>query len=168
MKIQFTAVINRFNTKGEKTGWTYIDVPSDVTLRLKPGNKKSFRVKGMLDQYVISGIALLPMGEGNFIMALNAVIRKNIGKKHGAVINVQLEVDTKPIVLDEEFLQCLDDEPSALKFFNQLPKSHQNYFSKWIAGAKTSETKTKRIAQALNGLSNHWNFSMIMQAAKKK
>ena len=34
---------------------------------LSPIIKKSFRVKGYLDDYYFEGKALLPMGEGNFI-----------------------------------------------------------------------------------------------------
>jgi hypothetical protein len=47
---------------------------------LRPGNKKSFRVKGKIDAHPIRGIALLPMGGGRFIMALNAEMRKEMEK----------------------------------------------------------------------------------------
>lgn len=43
--VQFIATIHRFESKGEKTGWTYIEIPVDIAQQLKPGNKKSFRVK---------------------------------------------------------------------------------------------------------------------------
>ena len=43
--IKFTATIKQFAEQGEKTGWTYIDVPENIALQLKPNNKKSFRVK---------------------------------------------------------------------------------------------------------------------------
>ena len=83
--VQFTTTIHKFDKQGEKTGWTYIEIPADVAQKMKPGNKKSFRVKGKLDSFNISGIALLPMGGGVFIMALNATMRKGIGKRHGAI-----------------------------------------------------------------------------------
>ena len=76
--VQFSAVLKKFKDKGEKTGWTYIDVPGKITEMLKPGNKKSFRVKGKLDNHSINGVALLPMGGGEFIMAINAEMRKAI------------------------------------------------------------------------------------------
>lgn len=63
-----------------------------------PGNKKSFRVKAWLDNYVFNGISLIPMGEGNFIFALNATIRKRIGKSKGAVVAVKLAVDKIPVL----------------------------------------------------------------------
>ena len=43
--IQFTVTIHRFEKQGEKTGWTYIEIPSDIAQKLKPGNKKSFQGK---------------------------------------------------------------------------------------------------------------------------
>jgi hypothetical protein len=74
--ISFTTTILKFGQQGEKTGWTYILIPAELAGQLKPGHKKSFRVKGRLDQYPIKGVALLPMGEGDFIMALNAAHAK--------------------------------------------------------------------------------------------
>ena len=79
--LKFTAPILKFDKQGEKTGWTYIEIFAEQAAKLKPDNKKSFRVKGKLDNFSIKGIALLPMGEGDFIMPLNAALRKGIGKK---------------------------------------------------------------------------------------
>src|ERR1039457_2811680 len=109
--IEFTTTILKFNEKGEKTGWSYIEIPADVAQRLKRRNKKSFRVKGKLDNYSIKNIALLPMGGGNFIIAINTLMRKGIGKRHGAMLNVKLEVDKAPRILDPVFMDCLEVEP---------------------------------------------------------
>ena len=96
--IQFTAIIKKFDQQGEKTGWTYIEIPAALAQQLKPGNKKSFRVKGKLDSYSIEQVALVPMGGGDFIMALNTTMRKGIGKGKGATLQVQLEVDTQEML----------------------------------------------------------------------
>lgn len=165
-KVQFTATIHKFEKMGEKTGWTYIDVPADLAQKLKPGNKKSFRVKGKLDEYKISGVALIPMGGGSFIIPVNAAIRKGIGKRHGAMLKVELEEDKKPFQFNKDFMECLADEPAAQKFFKSLPGSHQRYFSKWIDSAKTLPTKTKRIAQAVNALAKKWGYAEMLRASK--
>jgi hypothetical protein len=81
--IKFSTTILRFDSQGEKTGWTYIEVSAALAQKLYPGNKKSFRVKGKLDQYEFEGAALIPMGEGNFILALNSTMRKGIKKQKG-------------------------------------------------------------------------------------
>lgn len=166
--IKYTTTILKFGTKGEKTGWTYIEVPADIAQQLKPGNKKSFRVKGKFDNISFEQIALIPMGGGNYIIPINATIRREIGKRHGAMLQIEMEEDTKPILLDPDMMECLEDEPKALEFFNKLPKSHQNYYSKWISGAKTDETKSKRIAQCITACSKEMNYGEMMRALKNE
>ncbi|HLG39532.1 MAG TPA: YdeI/OmpD-associated family protein [Chitinophagaceae bacterium] len=166
--IEFTAALKQFGEQGEKTGWTYIEIPADLAERLKPGTKKSFRVKGKLDNYKISGIALLPMGGGSFIMAINAGMRKGIGKRKGALLKVKLEEDKKAFEFNKDFMECLADEPAATQFFKSLPGSHQRYFSKWIDSAKTVETKTKRIAWAVTALSKKQGYGDMLRSHQKK
>src|ERR1700722_20378624 len=139
--VRFKTTILQFKAMGEKTGWSYIKVSAALAQQLKPGNKRSFRVKGKLDAHAVSGMALIPMGEGHFIMALNAAVRKAIKKEKGASIEVQLEVDAKVLTPPKVLLDCLADEPEALRYFKGLPMSHQNYFGNWIKSAKTAPTQ---------------------------
>jgi len=162
--VKYTTTILKFDKQGENTGWTYIEVPADIAEKLKPGNKKSFRVKGKLDSFAIAGIALLPMGGGSFIMALNADMRKGIGKRYGAMLKVQLEEDTKGFVFNKDFMNCLNDEPAAKEFFKTLPGSHQKYFSRWIDSAKTEPTKTKRIAWAVTALAKKQGYAEMLRS----
>lgn len=166
--VQFTANIHKFDKKGEKTGWTYIEIPVDVVQKIKPGYKKSFRVKGKLDEFTISGIALIPMGGGLFIMPLNAELRKGIRKRLGAMLQVQLQEDKQPFQFNKDFMDCLTDEPSAQKFFKTLPGSHQRYFSKWIDSAKTVPTKVKRITMAVNALAKKMGYAEMLRDSKGK
>ncbi len=165
--VRFKTIIHQFGEQGEKTGWNYIEIPIDIAQKLKPGNKKSFRVKGKLDSYVIKGIALLPMGGGRFIMAINSTMRKNIGKRKGAILNVQVEVDNRKYELNAELLKCLRDEPRAFSFFKSLPPSHQNYYSKWVESAKTEITSTKRIAQTVTAMSKRQTYGEMMRSMKR-
>ena len=165
--VQFTTIIKQFDKQGEKTGWTYIEIPGDIAEKLMPGNRKGFRVKGKLDSFAIKGIALLPMGGGNFILTLNAGLRKGIHKKKGALLTVKLQVDPEGYQLNKDFVACLNDDPFAKNFFNTLSGSHRNYFSKWIDSAKTEPTKTKRIAIAVNALSKKWGYPEMIRNNKK-
>ncbi|MBL7884117.1 MAG: DUF1905 domain-containing protein [Bacteroidia bacterium] len=165
--ITFTTIIYKFDTKGEKTGWTYIEIPADISQQLKPNNKKAYRVKGKLDDFSIAQVAVMPMGDGTFILPINATMRKGIHKKEGAMLLVNLEEDKSPIELDADFIMCLEDDEQACVFFKSLTKSHQQYFSKWIASAKTEETKAKRIAQSVNALSRSWGYPEMIRANKK-
>jgi hypothetical protein len=164
--IKFSTTILRFGKLGEKTGWSYITVSQKQAEQLNPGCKKSFRVKGRLDDFPIEKTALLPMGEGTFILPVNAKIRKGTGKNAGDKIKVQFEVDGRALKFSADFMKCLSDDQRALEFFRTLPKSHQNYFSSWIESAKTLPTKTKRITMALIALSSGQGFGEMMRANK--
>lgn len=166
--IQFNAAIKKFAEQGEKTGWSYIEIPEEIASKIKPGCKKSFRVKGSLDNYAIERTSLLPMGGGSFIIPLNAAIRKALGKRKGAVIKVILTEDARDVEINKTFLMCLADEPKALEFFNSLPRSHRNYFSKWIESAKTEETKANRIARAVTALSRKLGYPEMLRMGKEE
>lgn len=168
MKISFTTVIKKFGSNGDKTGWTYIEIPSDLADQLKPGTKVSFLVKGKLDQTVIKGISLLPMGGGSFIMPLKAELRKRLHKSEGASLHVQIEEDKAQYEINKEFLECLKDSPDAASNFAKLPRSRQNYFSKWIDSAKTEMTKAKRIAQSVEALQHNLSYSEMIRMHQGK
>jgi hypothetical protein len=165
--VEFDTIMLQFAEQGEKTGWTYIEIPADIAKQLKPNTRTSFRVKGMLDSLPVSGMALMPMGEGNFIMALKAEVRKGIHKNAGAVLHVCIEEDTEyKVEVPDDLQDCFDFEPEALDFFNSLPKSHREYFIKWINEAKTGETRAKRIVNTVNAMLRKWKFNEMLRAMK--
>lgn len=166
--VKFSCTILKFDKQGEKTGWTYIEVPADLAQKLKPGNKREFKVKGKLDNYEIKRLSVMPMGGGAFIMPINAGIRKGIGKRYGAMLKVQLEADNSEFIFNKDFMDCLDDEPKAKDFFISLTGSHQRYFSKWIDSAKTEPTKIKRITMAVNALAKKWGYPEMLRASQGK
>lgn len=164
--ISFNTTIHKFDKQGEKTGWTYIEITATQAKKLKPETKVSFRVKGTLDSYKIKQVALLPMGDGNFIMPLNAAMRKGTGKKLGDKLKVSLEADNSEFEFSADFIECLRDDPAAYDFFQSLTGSHQKYFSKWIDSAKTSATKTKRIVMAVTALAKKQGYPEMIRANK--
>ena len=166
MMIAFTATILQFEEQGDKTGWTYIEIPQEIADQLKPGNRQSFRVKGRLDSFAIEGVALLPMKGGGFIMPFNASMRQGTRKKKGAMVKAQLSVDNKPLSAPPAFLECLEDEPEAKKFFAAMRTSHRNYYIKWLGGVKTEAAVAKRIAQVINALSKGQDFVGMMRSLK--
>lgn len=162
--IRFTTTIMQFGEMGEKTGWSYIRVPAALAGKLMPGNKRSFRVKGKLDEHSIEKMALIPMGEGDFILALKASLRKAIGKQKGDRLQVELELDKAVIKPPKDLMECLSDEPEALAYFISLPKSHQNYFGNWVREAKTEVTRTKRLACVVTAMTRRLNFAEMLRA----
>jgi hypothetical protein len=166
--VKFTAVLQKFKDQGEKTGWTYIEIPAAIAHKIKPNCKKSFRIKGTIDAYAIKAASILPMGEGNFILPVNASIRKNIKKSRtGEKVVLQVEEDKAPVEISSDLLVCLEDDAKAKAFFLKMPGSHQKYYSKWIESAKTDATKAKRIALAMSGFANHMTYNEMMKANKE-
>ena len=163
MKVSFKAALEKFDQQGEKTGWTYFHIPAKIAEKMNPGIKVSFRVKGNIDDFQIKQVSILPMGDGNFIMPFNASMRKGTRKKAGDTIHLQLEHDKEELKISADFLECLADDPAASRYFNSLPKSHQQYYSKWIDSAKTEPTKTKRIAIVVNGLARKMDFGAMLR-----
>ncbi|KAA5534875.1 DUF1905 domain-containing protein [Taibaiella lutea] len=164
--IQYKTIIHKFDEQGEKTGWTYIEIPADLAQELFPGNKKSFRVKGMLDKFPIHNVALMPMGDGCFIMAVNAQMRKGIAKKHGAMLDVKIEKDDSGIPVHPELIACLEEDEDAKQYFESLAPSHRLYFSKWISDAKTEPTKVKRLTQCILALSQNKDYGTMIREQK--
>ncbi len=160
----FETTIKQITKAGDKKGWTYIEIPEDISQKLYPKFRQSFQIKGKLDSFSIKMKTIFPMSGGGYFMSLNAAFRKGIGKKTGATIKVQLERDKTIYKIDADFIACLSDEPDAKSFFERLSKSHQNYFSKWIETAKTTSTKTKRIVLAVNSLSKKMNFPKMLRS----
>jgi hypothetical protein len=157
----------KFDQQGEKTGWTYIEIPADVAQKIKPDNKKAFRVKGKLDNFSIKSVAVMPMGGGRFLLAVNAEMRKGIGKRKGAMVKVQLQEDKATIPINPELLECLKDDPDAETFFNTLSNSHKSYFSKWIDSAKTEATKTNRLTKTMLALGKGWDYGRMLREGKQ-
>lgn len=167
--IKFETTLLKFDKQGEKTGWTYISISEKIAQQLKPGNKKSFRVKGKIDEHPIKSMALIPMGEGDFIMAINADMRKILMKRKGDKVKLALQIDNAVPEISPGLIICMEDEPQAEAYFSKLPGSHQQYFSRWIESAKTESTKTKRITMAVNAFCRKLTYpEMIREQQNKK
>lgn len=166
--VTFKTTLLKFEKQGEKTGWTYIVIPANIANQIKPDTRTSYRVRGKLDAFPIEQVALLPMGEGDFIIPVNGGMRKGIRKIEGATVEVSLELDTNEFKISADLLICLEDEPTALEKFNSLAPGHQRYFSNWVEGVKSIELKSKRISQAVWGLSKGMDFGMMIRHFKNK
>ncbi len=167
--INFTATIEKFEHKGEKTGWTFVFVPKEIANKIKPNEKKSFRIKGFLDHVAIAGVGLVPMGEGDFILSLNADLRKKLKKELGAILNLSLTFDKDfKIEMPFDLEICLaEDEVLLVQFLNQ-PKGHQNYFINWLNTAKTEPTRTKRLVMIIRAIAKKQDFGAMIRENKNQ
>jgi len=161
--VTFTVPIFKMNTKG---GWSYVIIDKKYAERLKPKTRTSFRVKGTLDKHPIQKTSLLPMRDGNFMLPINAAIRKGTGKQARDRLKISLELDERKLTLSKDLIECLQDDREAMKFFKSQSAYNQYYFSKWVEDAKTAHTKTKRLITCLKAFSQKLNFMETMELYK--
>ena len=121
-----------------------------------------------MDKYQFGGVSCMPMGNAEFILAINATMRKATKKQAGDTVMLKIELDTSPVVLNEDLMLCLEEEPQAKEFFMRLKPGHQRYFSNWVQDAKTPETKAKRILMTLKAMLLQQNYSEMIRAQHAK
>lgn len=68
----------------------------------------------------------------------------------------------KDLLIPEDFQNELDRHPKALETFNRFSRSNKKEYAEWIRDAKTEATRSKRIATALEwlteGKSRNWKY----------
>lgn len=166
--VNFKAEIEKFESNGEKTGWSYIFIPEAIAQQIKPNDRRGFRVRGQIDQLAISGKSLLPMGGGDFILALDGKMRKQLRKEAGHPVSLSLELDTDfKVDMPEDLEVCLAQEDGLLEQFLSYTKSHQNYFINWLNTAKTEVTRTKRLVMIVNAMALKHDFGLMLRSNRK-
>ena len=58
------------------------------------------------------------------------------------------------IVIPDELIEVLKDEPEARDFFNSLTDGYKRGYCDWVGGAKKQDTRTTRAGKALLMLKN--------------
>lgn len=166
--VTLRAEIACYGEMGEKTGWSYVFIPQAVADQIKPDCRKSFRVRGRIDQVAVAGMATVPVGEGDFIIALKASLRRQLRKEAGAVVEVELEEDKDfRIEIPEDLELCLSDESRLMENFLKLPKSHRNWYINWLNSAKTEPTRTKRLVKIVSAMDRELSFGEMMREGKE-
>jgi hypothetical protein len=136
--------LQKFPGKG---GWTFAMIPEI------PQDKKSpfgwVKVKGSIDNHTFHDYRLMPMGNGHLFLPLKAAVRKKIGKEAGDFIQIVLFKDESELLVPEDLLVCLADEPLAHEKFFKLKETVQREFIQWISAAKKEETRVERIVTVI-------------------
>jgi hypothetical protein len=126
---------------------TGIEVPAELLARL--GTSKRPPVSVTINGHTYrSTVATLG---GVFMMSLSAENRAQAG---GDEADVELELDTRPreVTVPPDLGEALDRDPAARKRFDGLSYSQQRAHVLSVEGAKTTETRARRIAQAVSAL----------------
>lgn len=142
----------RFRTTIELGGKTATGfrIPEDVVAELGSGKRPAVRVTIGGHTYRTT---VAPMG-GAFMIPLSAENRAGAGVAAGDEVDVAVELDTEPrvVTVPPDFAQALDRQPDARRAFDALSYSNQRRHVLSIEGAKTDETRQRRIGKAVDAL----------------
>lgn len=129
---------------GGKTG---IVVPPEVIAALAAGSRPAVHVD--LDGYAYRS-TLAVMG-GQHMVGVSAAVRAATGLTAGQPVRVTLTLADTPREVDvpDDLAQALAAEPACASFFAGLSNSLQRYHVDTINGAKTPETRQRRVEKSL-------------------
>lgn len=143
MKFRTTIIL------GGKTATGFV-VPAHVVEAMGAGKRPPVNVTIGSHTYR-STVAV--MG-GEYMLPLSAENREAAGVAAGDEVEVDLELDTQPreVIIPPDFMDALGMNEAARRFFEGLSYSQKRRFILGIEGAKTPETRQRRIDKAVGML----------------
>jgi hypothetical protein len=142
----------RFRTTILQAGKTAtgIRVPDDVIEALGSGKRPPVKV-------TINGFTYrntVAVVDGDYMVGVSAENRAGAGVAGGDVVDVDIELDTAPreVTVPPELAVAFDAEPAARRTFDGLSPSNKGWHAQQVTGAKTEETRQRRIAKSIDAL----------------
>jgi len=143
MRFRTTIVQSGKNTTG-------IQVPDEVVEALGSGKRPAVKVtvNGYSYRSTVASMS------GVFMVSLSAEHRAGAGVGGGDEVEVDLELDSAPreVTVPPELVAALDAEPAARATFDGLSYSNKSWHVLQVTGAKTEETRQRRIARSVDAL----------------
>jgi hypothetical protein len=141
----------RFSTTMFQTGNnTGIEVPAEVLDALGAGKRPpvSITVNGYTYRSTVASMG------GKYLLPFSAERRSESGISGGDAIDVVLELDTAPRVVDvpEDLRTALNGSPDAEAAWAKLSYSQQKAHVTSVSGAKAAETRERRVAAVVTKL----------------
>lgn len=130
---------------------TGIRVPDEIVSALG-GNRPSVRVtlRGYSYRTTVARM------RGQFLFPVSAAVRAQAGVAAGDKVDVRIELDNTPRELDvpKDLVKALARDRRAKQAFEKLSYTNKKRHVLAIEGAKTVETRQRRLAKALDELRN--------------
>jgi len=142
----------KFRTTIQQSGKTAtgIRVPDEVMAALGAGKRPAVRITigGHSYRSTVASIGGAPM------VGVSAENRASAGVAGGDVVDVEIALDTAPreVSVPPDFAKALARDATAQRTFDSLSYSNQNWHVQSIEGAKTDETRQRRIAKSVGAL----------------
>ena len=129
---------------------TGIEIPPDVVEGLGAGRVPPVVVT--VNGYTYRGTVAV-MG-GAYMVGFNADHRAASGISGGDEIEVEVKLDTEPrtVEIPDELAAALAAVPEARATFDKLSNSNKGWHVSQVTGAKTDETRQRRIAKSIEAL----------------
>jgi hypothetical protein len=139
----------RFRTTVQQAGKTAtgIQVPEAVVEALGSGKRPP--VKVTINGYTYrSTVAVVG---GAHMVGVSAESRAGAGIAGGDEVEVDIELDTAPreVAVPADLAAALDAEPNARRTFDKLSYSNKSWHVLQVTGAKSEETRQRRIAKSV-------------------
>jgi hypothetical protein len=142
----------RFRTTILQSGKTAtgIRVPVQVVEALGAGKRP--RVRVTINGYTYRSTVAVMGGE--YMVGVSATNRAGAGVQGGDSVDVDVELDTAPreLTVPPDFDAALDAEPEARRTFDGLSYSNRQWHVLSVEGAKSSETRQRRIEKSIAAL----------------
>lgn len=131
-------------SNGNATG---IVVPPEVLEALGSGKRPAVTVT--LNGYTYRN-TIAVMG-GLYMVGVSAAHRAAAGVAGGDELDVDIELDTAPrvVAVPDDFGAALDAEPAARRTFDTLSYSNKSWHVLQVEGARTDETRQRRITKSV-------------------
>jgi hypothetical protein len=142
----------RFRTKILESGKTAtgIEIPPEVMTSLGPRKRPAVRVtlRGYTYRSTVASVS------GKFMVGVSADVRQRASVAGGDQVDVDIELDTAPreVSVPADLAKALSRDAKAKRFFDGLSYSQKNWHVLSIEGAKTAETRQRRIAKSVDML----------------
>ena len=142
----------RFHTTILQSGKTAtgIRIPDEIVEGLGAGKRPAIRVT-IGDYTYRSTVAV--MG-GAYMVGVNADNRAGAGVAGGDEVDVEIDLDTAPreVTVPADFGAALDAEQEARRTFDRLSYSNKSWHVLQIEGARSDETRRRRIGKSVDAL----------------
>lgn len=145
-EVAFKAVLEQDDKTTACGIWMPFNVPEVF------GTRARVPVRGTINGFPFRG-SIAPMG-GRFIMGVNRGMREGARVKAGDLVEVTLERDTEPRVMEPtpDLAEALRADPAAKAAWDTMSYTHKKEFVLAIEDAKKPETRTRRVAKAIEEL----------------
>lgn len=142
----------RFRTTILQSGKTAtgIQVPDEVVDALGAGRRPPVTIT--INGYTYRSTVAV-MGDA-YMVGVSAENRAAAGVAGGDEVDVEIALDQAPrtISVPPELQAALDGEPAAQRTFESLSNSNKSWHTLQVTGAKTEETRQRRIAKSIAAL----------------